>query len=360
MRWSYRLFRVRGISVELHLTFIAFLALILAVSGLQGFLLMFLIFTVVLAHELMHSFTAILHGINVPRIILTPIGGLASVELPDDPLVELKVSIVGPLFNFMLAAFCLVLLLALDPGLADVGALRTLASSGGIGMGSLTGILLILVSFNMTLGVFNMLPAFPMDGGRVFRSVLALWIDYGQATRIASLVGQAVLLVFAVYYLYAYDSIMGFIIAFFLSYAGTSEVRYVGLRRLFEGVRLADIASPSFGYVNGSLSWGDFLSTVYRPSRRIYIVTDSAGAVRRVFDFSEVVDVDPAKPVGASRGLGYAVLDGNLNVPAALKTLVSSRLVLVAVDGKLIGYVTPETLADSAAFYNLSRRLPNP
>ena len=86
-----------GISIELHLTFIIFFSLFLA-AGITNFLFLGLIFTIVLAHELAHSITAKLSGIPVPKITLLPIGGLATIELPEDPMLELRVSMVGQFF----------------------------------------------------------------------------------------------------------------------------------------------------------------------------------------------------------------------------------------------------------------------
>ncbi|MFH1054607.1 MAG: site-2 protease family protein [Candidatus Altiarchaeota archaeon] len=356
MRWSYRLFRVNGISIELHLTFILFFMLIFMSSGWPGFMFFILIFATVLAHELIHSLTAVLHGIRVPKIMLLPIGGLASIEMPDDPILELKVSIVGPLFNFMLAGVGLLMFSALNSSFVGYGTVVDWVFSGSFGMDSVSAVLSVIVSINLTLGLFNMLPAFPMDGGRVFRSILAFWMDYVKATKIATLVGQLIFSALAFIGILTFN-IWWVIIGMFLSYAGGSELKYVNLKALVSGVKLRDIAVPGLIYVNSSLSWGDFLSTVYRRGRSLYLTVDSSGVVKGVLDLAELRSADLNRPVGDAPATEYSVLDGGLMVSGILKVLLSQKLVLVSDGGRLLGYVTPETLADSAAYMSLSRTL---
>jgi Zn-dependent protease len=352
MRWSYRIFTVNGISVELHTTFILFALLILTFGGLQSLLLLFLIFAIVLAHELMHSLTAVLHGIKVPRIILTPIGGLASIELPDDPLLELKVSIVGPLFNFAIAGIGMLLLFALSESV-DLTSMMYNIILGEGELTSMSGVLLMLVSINLMLGAFNMLPAFPMDGGRVFRSVLALWMDHEKATRVAGFVGQLIFVSLAVWGIFS-SNIWLVLIGIFLWYAGGSEVNFVRFRTMFADVKLRDIASPSLVYVNETLSWEDFLQTVYRRAFSIYLVVDGAGVMKKVITLQAVGEVDLKKPIGEAPGVEYVVVEGSLKAADALKIVLTKKLVLVAEDGKIIGYVTAQTLGDSAAYLNLA------
>jgi Zn-dependent protease len=353
MRWTYRIFKVNGISVELHLTFILFFLLILAFSGVQAFLFFSLIFTVVLAHELIHSFTAIIHGIRVPRITLTPIGGLASIELPDDPVLEIKVSVVGPLFNFMLAGIGVIMLYAVDSGYTGFGQVVQSVFSDDYGMGSLQSVLSVIVSMNFTLGAFNMLPAFPMDGGRVFRGVLALWMDYAKATRIASAVGQLMFACLTVLGILS-GNIWWVFIGLFLYYAGGSELRYVNLRSIIGDARMRDLASSGISYVSASLTWREFMSTVYRKGRRLYLIVGPDGALRGVLDVGQVAGAAPDGLVGDSQTAEYGVLDGRLRAADALKQILSKRLVLVVEDGKFIGYVDPETLSESAAYLSLT------
>jgi Zn-dependent protease len=352
MRWSYSIFRVRGISIELHLTFLLFMFLLLLADP-QIFLFYVLMFSIVLAHECVHSFTAILHGIRVPRILLTPIGGMASIEMPDDPALEMKVSIVGPLFNFALAGMGAAMMMALNVSLYTFDGLSE-AIINGSGIGTTVGMLNILVWWNFVLGAFNMLPAFPMDGGRVFRSVLALWVDFDQATKIATIAGQMIGLTLAFIGLLT-PNLWYVLIGLYISWAGGSEARYVNLRRMMEGLSLADLASAKLGRVNAALPWRDFISTVYRKGRYIYLVVNDYGVVKGVLDIGSLNRIDPDAPVGNIPSTGYTVLEGRMKASDALKTLMSRRLILVSEGGKLVGYVTAETLSDSAAHLSLTK-----
>ncbi|MBD3387668.1 MAG: hypothetical protein GF416_01345 [Candidatus Altiarchaeales archaeon] len=353
MRWSYSIFKVKGISIELHLLFIVWFMFILVGLGIQGFLFFSLIFTIVLAHELVHSLTAMMHGVKVPKITLLPIGGVASIELPDDPVVELRVAVVGPMFNFMLAAVGLLLIFALNLDFIGYDEVTSGIVDGSFAMDSLSGIVSIIVSLNLILGAFNMLPAFPMDGGRVFRSTLALWMDYTRATRIATAVGQFIFLTIAFLGLLSWN-IWWIAIGGLLYLAGGSELKYISLRRALKGARLRDIAVQDIRYVNDGLTWREFLNTTFRRGENLYVKVDSDGVMRGVLDIRALKKVDPESRIGEEDGLDFLVLDGDLRVDESLKLLLGKTLVLVSDRNKLLGYITQDSLADATVFFALT------
>lgn len=208
MKWSYSVARISGIDIRIHATF----ALILAygafrwgfpqgmegASSFSGALfgvgLMVLLFTCVVLHELGHSLVAQKFGLTVREIVLLPIGGVARLEKnPEKPLHELLIAAAGPLVNVAIAV-----LLFFAGGLAvSLGALggRNLfqAPGGPPSLATLWGWLFVA---NVALAAFNMIPAFPMDGGRVLRAALAMKIGFSRATRIATGVGQAIAFAF--------------------------------------------------------------------------------------------------------------------------------------------------------------------
>jgi stage IV sporulation protein FB len=194
MKWSYRIARIRGIDVRIHLTF-----LLLPVffgfgawkeSGWAGavgevsFLLA--LFLCVLLHEFGHALAGRRYGIRTPDITLLPIGGVARMEnIPEKPSMELFIAIAGPAVN---VAICIVLT-------------AILMLTGGFLQGPETTLRLMLhnlLLMNAGLVFFNMIPAFPMDGGRVLRALLAMKFSHLGATRAAARTGQAMALVFAV------------------------------------------------------------------------------------------------------------------------------------------------------------------
>jgi Zn-dependent protease/CBS domain-containing protein len=201
MSWSIKLLRVKGIEVKVHLTFV--LILIWAAyrwsgiteAGLQGALFgvvaTLLLFASVTLHEFGHSLQALKYGVRVRDITLLPFGGLARLEeMPEKPGQEFRIAIVGPLVNF---AIGLVLI-----GLGALVSIPTLVSLPdlfrSLGEASWSGLWAYLTMANLALGLFNLIPAYPMDGGRVLRALLAVRLDYQRATRIAVVVGQGLAL----------------------------------------------------------------------------------------------------------------------------------------------------------------------
>ena len=201
MSWSIKFAKVKGIDIKVHLTFILILvwaAYRWSVStgeGLQGALFgivaTLLLFFSVTLHELGHSMQALKHGVNVRGITLMPMGGLAQMdEIPEEPNKELGIAIVGPLVNFTIAAILIAVGFLLDT--RALVSLDELQSS--LGRVSWSGLLAYLTSANLLMGLFNLIPAFPMDGGRILRALLAKKLSYARATKIAAQVGQGLAL----------------------------------------------------------------------------------------------------------------------------------------------------------------------
>jgi Zn-dependent protease/CBS domain-containing protein len=197
MSWSFRLGRVLGIDVYVHFTFLLLLAFILVAEYLRTqslaaalFELAFicLIFATVVLHEYGHALTARLFGVQTRDITLLPIGGIARLErIPEHPGQEFLIAVAGPAVNVVLAILCLAAIVATGQW-GPTDALFANPLTGGL----LPRLLLI----NVWLVIFNMIPAFPMDGGRVLRAVLAMRMNYVRATQIAATVGQAIAVLF--------------------------------------------------------------------------------------------------------------------------------------------------------------------
>jgi len=213
MSWSWKLGRLFGIDTRVHASFL--LLLLWAgwssytgggtlLAGLLGVAFMIAVFASVVAHELGHALTARGFGIQTRQILLLPIGGVAQIEQKHmRPRVELLVALAGPVVSFLLA-----------------GVLFTFAAiAGDI---SLDSFIASLAWTNLGLAVFNMLPAFPMDGGRVLRAALAGRIGHLRATRIAATIGKAAALGFAALGLYT-GHFMLLLLATFLFFAARSE-----------------------------------------------------------------------------------------------------------------------------------------
>ncbi len=237
MKWSWRLFTAFGIGVYVHVTFLLLLLLFLIhplasgkgglMLGLLSVFLILAVFACVLLHEFGHALTARRFGVQTRDITLLPIGGLARLErIPTDPRQELLIAIAGPAVNLAIAGLLLPLGYAFGGG-PEVAPTRLTLSGGGF--------LWELFSINLWLAVFNFVPAYPMDGGRVLRALLALKMDYLQATRIAVGVGQALAFAFGLFGLLNENFIL-ILIAFFVYLGAAQEGSIVQYRRSFQGL----------------------------------------------------------------------------------------------------------------------------
>jgi Zn-dependent protease len=207
MRSSLKVASIFGIEVRIHVTFLLYLAWIwlnyYQVAGLsgaiQGVLLILALFACVLLHEFGHAFAARAFGIRTPDITLWPFGGVARLNrIPDKPWQELIVAIAGPLVNVVIAA-----VLFLIHGTAGIQQAEHLESPR-------VDLLAKLAWVNVILVLFNLIPAFPMDGGRVLRALLAMVMPYAQATQIAARLGQGLAILFAVFG-FVYNPVLIFI-----------------------------------------------------------------------------------------------------------------------------------------------------
>ncbi len=236
MRWSWKIARIAGINVYMHATFlllIAFIVLVYWVQGrnltatIWGVLFVLAIFVCIVLHELGHALTARRYGIRTRDIILLPIGGVARLErMPDNPLEELRVALAGPAVNVVISIAIFGLLVATGPA----PALRdffNIAISGGHFMTR-------LMAVNVWLVGFNLLPAFPMDGGRVLRALLATRMEYTQATQHAAHVGQAMALLLGFFGLF-YDPFLIFV-ALFVWMGAEAEAGMVQMRISLGGI----------------------------------------------------------------------------------------------------------------------------
>jgi stage IV sporulation protein FB len=225
MSWSINIGRIAGTAVRIHITFILFLGWIFfanyVAEGLEAALasLVFLVllFACVLAHEFGHIFTARAFGVATPDVTLLPIGGVARLErIPEEPRQELLIAIAGPLVNVAIA-----LGLVLAGASLQAGDLAAMDSSS---VSLVDG----LAAVNLFLALFNMIPAFPMDGGRVLRALLATRMGYVRATEIAAKIGQGV--AFALGFVGLLYNPMLIFIAIFVYLAASGEAHVVAMR----------------------------------------------------------------------------------------------------------------------------------
>jgi Zn-dependent protease len=260
MKGSFQIAKVYGIPIQLHWSFFLILAwIVYTVLTKKGYwdwhslgwtsLSVFVLFFCVVLHELGHALTARYYGVKTRNILLLPIGGLAVLErLPDKPNQELLVALAGPMVNVGLAVFFSPLLLLLSNGKVQQIFGFILQSEGNFFARNILPwewFIFGLVALNLTVAVFNLLPAFPMDGGRILRAFLSIRLARIRATRIATFLGQ----VFAVLLLalaWEYENWAAGIIGIFVYFNATVEYRAVRQDQFLERFQVKDALRKRF------------------------------------------------------------------------------------------------------------------
>jgi Zn-dependent protease len=239
-----------NIPVKIHWTFIILLIYVASYAFAHGadwraiivvvcFILT--LFLCVLLHEFGHALTAKRYGIETEDIILLPIGGVARLRnLPDKPKQELIIAIMGPMVNVVIA---IILFFALPFTFEDFYYIFTHIKE--IDLTSWLGYLILLLQANITLVLFNMIPAFPMDGGRVFRALLAMQLGRLKATKIASIVGQVICVILIAIGVYSSNYILA-IIGVFIFFSATQEYRSVALDIAIRDKHISDCYRKDF------------------------------------------------------------------------------------------------------------------
>lgn len=307
MKGSIRLFKIYGISINIHVTF--FLLLILFLSGgIKWLALLLGVFCFVTLHELCHSLVAKSYGIDVREITLLPIGGVASMSsMPEKPSQEFFISIAGPLFNLLvIAVFYLPLKSLLGPEVLFHRPFTTATWP-------LTFSYIYWI--NLILAVFNLIPAFPMDGGRVLRSLLTGKIGYYRATKIAVNLGHIFALGFAYFGIVGFNIIL-IAIAIFIYVAASNEELQADLKETLKKFKVKDILSADFFTLNADTPIEKVMELILHSHQEDFPVTEGeniigfatrydiisalrsmpgATFVREVMrkDFPKVADTDP-------------------------------------------------------------------
>ncbi len=351
MSWSWKITRVAGIDLKIHVTFLLILAwfgISYYVTGgtiaaaMVGIAFILAVFLFVILHELGHALTARKFGIKTIDITLLPIGGLAHIEkMPDKPIEEFWVAIAGPAVNFFFAV-------AFGAAIALSGSLSSLTLANIFSLNS-TSFLGQLAAVNLFLGLFNLIPAFPMDGGRILRALLATRMPYARATRTAARVGQGIAFLFGLIGLFT-DPMLLFI-AFFVYIGAAAEASTVETKSALSGATVSNAMLTEFH----SLSEGDPLS------HAINLIMSGSQAEFPVLSGERVVGILTRKGlIEAIRRLGErapvsAAMERNfeaVNTADPLET-VSGKLqsheyhtLPVIADGQLVGLITMENIGE--------------
>ncbi len=354
MKWSFRIFSFAGTEVRIHATFFLLL-LFVASQGLMGgqgvtaavesMLFIVVMFACVVLHEFGHVLAARGYGIKTPDITLLPIGGVARLErMPRKPSQEFVVAVCGPLVNVIIAA-------AIWLGLGVTAKIHP--SFDFLQPGHFLQKLMV---WNVIMVAFNMIPAFPMDGGRVLRAVLAMFMDYGAATRLAATTGQGIAMLVAITMLLtATFHPLLLLIAFFIFMAAGQEAALVTQQEATRSLRVHDAMLTDFRTLTPEATLRDGVELLLAGTQQDFPVLDSHGGVLGMLTRRDLISAlsenGPAHPVRDVMRPCPASTQPAINLTQAIDALNAGDSPMLPVtdpaSGALVGLLTAENVGEA-------------
>jgi Zn-dependent protease/CBS domain-containing protein len=293
MGGAFKIGRLSGIDVKVHWTFLLLLAFFAfigyrasggPVGALTATITIVALFFCVLLHEFGHSLVAQRLGIEIHSITLLPIGGVSNLEsLPEKPTDEVKISVAGPLVSVVLA------LIFFGVGLL-LGAVPSTPADLFTGFGSVGQFFFYLGYLNAVLAVFNLLPAFPLDGGRILRGLLATRLGAVRATDVASVVGQVFAAAFFLVGLLGGNILLA-LVAVFIFFGASGEAQMVRQRELTGGLSVSDVmgTKPRTETVTPYHTFGQVLESVIHGYQEDFPVLDESGKLVGMLTRNEIM-----------------------------------------------------------------------
>jgi stage IV sporulation protein FB len=355
MRWALRLGRIAGTEVRIHFTFFLLLAW-LAIADYQAgglrvalhwTLFTCLVFFCVLLHEFGHALAARRYGIRTPDITLFPFGGVARIErMPEKPSEEIVIALAGPMVNVVIALGLWLALAMFGPVEKDA----VLDPEGSLARQVLT--------VNLMLLLFNLIPAFPMDGGRVLRAVLAMRLGHQRATQIAARIGRTLAVLLGLAGLFG--SVVGLpenpmlvVVAIFVFMAATNEAGSAQMRFITRGLPVSAAMVTEFKALPRNASLGEAADVLLHSSQHEFPVVDPDGTLRGIFTRTELVaalrESGPEAPVlGVMRG-DFPIVHPRTPFDEAFQVMQrhgGSVLPVTDEEGRLVGLFTMENIGE--------------
>lgn len=341
--------RVFGIRLFVHWTF-SLLIIYIIYSGIRagsdamaiGWSVLFIlsVFGCVVLHELGHALAARRYGIGTRDITLLPIGGVASLEsMPEKPSEELVVALAGPTVNLGIV----LLLLPFVHLMPEFSEMEQLSSING------GNFLLTFMTVNIVLAVFNLLPAFPMDGGRVLRALLAMRLERAKATRIAATVGQVCALGFVILGLYGNPFMI--LIGVFIFLGARSEANYTETRSMLSGYKVRDVLLLQFRTIQMADPVVKAVQMLLDGQCRTFLVLDNdvpVGILTREAIIRTLTQSGDSTPVSAAMDSELHTLDPDMPLQDAFQQMqqCGKELMPVMHQGKLIGALDQENITE--------------
>ncbi len=360
MTWSWKIARFWGIDIYMHVTFLLIVLWVAfsywvelhnwsAVIG--GVIFILALFVCVVLHEYGHALTARRYGIRTRDITLYPIGGVARLErIPDKPIEELWVALAGPAVNVVIAAVLLVILVATGgiPPLRSI----TLASSSFV---------MRLFAVNVLLVAFNLLPAFPMDGGRVLRAILAMRLDYLRATQVAASIGQAMAFIFGFIGLLTDPWLL--FIALFVWIGAEQESSMARLKQSLGGIPVSRAMQTNFETMAPQDTLARAVELILSGSQHDFPVVEDGrviGILERDTFIKALAKSGQGEPVVSVMRREVPEVDTHEMVESALTRLQESgaKTLPVTHGGQLAGLITAENITEFLMIRSALRSAP--
>jgi Zn-dependent protease/predicted transcriptional regulator len=345
MKYSFKIGSVWGIPIELHITFILLMvvAFVLTYPDLYFFILILFLFVFVVIHELAHSVVARHFKIKVRKIVLYPIGGVSEIEeIPEKPSIEWRMAIAGPLTSFVIGA----VLLALDQIISIEMPSVLLTPS----LSTAESLLFNLASLNLILGAFNLIPAFPMDGGRVFRAFLAERTKFSDATKYAAFIGRlfGIIMVMVGVFLNFWLIIIGV----FIYIGATEEAEQTIVSTTMARVRVKDVMFSEVVHVSPETSLEEALEVMLK-ARYHDIPIEKDEAFQGIVTWNEILKVEREQRSELQVGklpIRHISIFSDESILEAYKIMTREKIDLVPVvdrqtPTKVVGALTSEAVA---------------
>jgi Zn-dependent protease len=347
MSWSLPVFRVAGIQLRIHITFLLLIAWLAFGYYAQGgsavaasrVIFVLLLFLCVVLHEFGHAFAAKAFGINTPDITLLPIGGVARLErMPEEPVQELIIAVAGPLVNVVIAL-----------GLFVAGGAQGLLNRSTVEGG---GLIAQLLTINIMLVLFNLLPAFPMDGGRVLRALLATRLSYARATQVAATVGQGFAFVFGFLGLFGPNPFLLFI-ALFVYIGASQEAALAQMKDVSRRFPVSSAMVREFRTLTENASLQEAVDALLATSQHDFPVVDETGSVAGLLTRHDLIAAlrknDPTLAVGDVMRRDIPTVTTGTRFEDAFRIMQECNCPAVPVlDSmkRLVGLLTPENVTE--------------
>ena len=337
MSWSIPIIRIAGIQLRIHVTFLLLIAWV-ALGSASAAVFVLLLFLCVVLHEFGHAFAAKAYGISTPDITLLPIGGVARLErMPEEPKQELVIAIAGPLVNVIIA-LCLYVVIGsrelMNPAIVQRGDMLTQ-----------------LLQINVVLVLFNLLPAFPMDGGRVLRALLATRLSFARATQIAANVGQAFAFIFGFIGLFWNPFLL--FIALFVYIGASQEAALAQMRDVSRRFPVSSAMVREFRSLPDTATLEEAVDALLATSQHDFPVLDGSGNVAGILTRHDLIGAlrknDPAIRVADVMRRDCPVVTTGTRFEEAFRIMQESNCpALPVLDGmkRLVGLLTPENVSE--------------